>query len=52
MVVPIVLVLVTWESFSTALIGGFSFKCTLDYFKAEKVKYWPNMPELPTGNIC
>ena len=33
-------------------IGGFSFKCFLDYFQAEKVKYWPNMPELLTDNIC
>ena len=29
-----------------------SFKGSLEYFKAEKVKYWPNLPELLTGNIC
>ena len=29
-----------------------SFKHSLEYFKAEKVKYWPNLPELLTGNIC
>ena len=38
MVVPRRAQIVTWESFSTALIGGFSFKCTLDYFKAKKSK--------------
>ena len=29
-----------------------SFKGSLEYFKAEKVKYWPNLPELLIGNIC
>ena len=29
-----------------------SFKGSLGYFRAERVKYWPNLPELLTGNIC
>ena len=29
-----------------------SFKGSLGYFKAERVKYCPNLPELLTGNIC
>jgi hypothetical protein len=41
-----------WKVLTLPPGGNFSFKCFLDYFKAEKVKYWPNMPELLTGNIC
>ena len=29
-----------------------SFKGSLGYFKAERVKYCPNLPELLSGNIC
>ena len=41
-----------WKVLTLTPGGNFSFKCSLDYFKAEKVKYWPNMPELLTDNIC
>ena len=42
----------TWQSLSGALIGGFSFKGFLAYFKAETVNFFPILPELLSGNNC
>ena len=42
----------TWGSFSLVHFGGFSFNHTSDYFKAEKAKYWPILPELLKSDIC
>ena len=41
--------LTAWEVLILPPIGSFSLKCFLDYFKAKKVKYWPNMPEFLTA---
>ena len=47
----LLLTLVVNSSLYVESTCGNSFKPFLDYFKAEKVKYWLNLPELLTDNV-